>query len=64
MGVHSISHKLTFAGMQAFDPRVLDVCVAATATHFKPSTTASATTDSTGLLEGAALGTRHWQRNY
>ena len=64
MGMHSVSRELTFAGTQAFDPRVLNVCVVATSTHLKPSATGSATTDSTRFLEGAALGTRHWRRNY
>ena len=59
MGVHSVSRELTLAGLQAFDPRVLNVCVAATSTHLKPSATGSATTDPARFLEGAALGTRH-----
>ena len=65
MGVHSVSPEVTFAGTQAFDPRVLkNVGVAATSTHLKPSATGSATTDSTRFLEGAALGTRRWRRDY
>ena len=53
-----VSRELTFAGTQAFDPRVRNVCVAATSTHLEPSATGSATTDSARFLEGAALGTR------
>ena len=63
MRVHPASRELTFAGLQAFDPRVLNVCVTATSAHLKPSATGSATTDSTRFLERAALGTRHWRRN-
>ena len=61
MGMHSARRKLTFAGMQAFDPRVLNVCVAATSTHLKPSATGSATTESTRFLKSPALGARHWR---
>ena len=56
MGVHSVSPEVTFAGTQAFDPRVLkNVCVAASSTHLKPSATGSATTDSARFLERATL---------
>ena len=58
-----INYKLTFAGMQTFDPRVLCICVVSTPAHFKPSTTGSATTGSTRFREGAALGTRRWRRD-
>ena len=54
-----LSVTLTFADMQPFDPRVLDICVAATSTHLKPSATGSATTDSAGFHERATLGARH-----
>ena len=59
MGMHSMRREITFAGPQAFDPRVLNVCVATTSTHLKPSATGSAATDSAGFLERAALRTRH-----
>ena len=64
MGMHSDSRELTFAGTQAFDPRVPNVGVTTTSTHLKPSATGSAATDSTRFLEGATLGARHWRRNY
>ena len=68
MGLHSVSRELTSAGLCAFDPRVLNVRIAGTSTVLIPSATGSATTDSTGFLEGAALGTRHcrsgWRGSY
>ena len=44
MQVITVNCQLTFAGPQAFDPRVLDVCVATASTHLKPSAAGSATT--------------------
>ena len=51
--------ELTFAGLHAIRPPVINVSVAATSTVLKPSTAGSATTDSAGFLERTALWTRH-----
>ena len=47
--------ELTFAGLHAFRPSVLNVAAAKSSAVFEPSTTRSATTDSTGLMERATL---------
>ena len=54
--VHSAKRQLTFAGPQAFDPRVVNIFLAATPTHPKPSAIGSAATGLAGLLEDGALG--------
>ena len=53
--LHAIRFELTFAGLHAFEPRVINVSVASTPTVLKPSTTRSATTDSPGLPERATF---------
>ena len=53
----SLEH--TFAGLRALNPTVANVSVADISTVLVPSTTRSATTDSVGFLERAALWTRH-----
>ena len=54
--LHSVCRDLTFAGLQAFGPRVLEVT--AVSTVFEPSAARSATTGSTGFFERAALRAR------
>ena len=54
-----ISLELTFAGLDAIKPPVISVSVAGTSTVLIPSTARSATTDSAGFLERAALWARH-----
>ena len=54
----ALSPGLTFAGLHALKPPVIDVSVAGTSAVLKPSTARSATTDSAGFLEGAALWAR------
>ena len=51
--------ELTFAGLHAIRPDVTDVPVVGSSAVLKPSTTRSATTDSAGFLEYAALWARH-----
>ena len=46
----------TFAGLDAFDPRVTKVCVTGISTLLEPNTAASATTEFAGFLDRAALG--------
>ena len=46
---------LTFASLHALKPPVINVSIANTSTVPKPSTVGSATTDSAGFLECAAL---------
>ena len=53
--VHVINLKLTFASPDALKPPVTNVPVANTSAILKPSTARSATTDSAGFLELAAL---------
>ena len=50
-----VSSQLTFAGMKAFKPRVIEVGVAFISTLLEPSTATSATTEFAGSLDGAAL---------
>ena len=53
------SLELTFASLGALKPPVINVPVANTPAILKPSTARSATTDSAGFLEHAALWARH-----
>ena len=57
--LHAVSLQLTFASLQALKPPVISVSVAVTPAVLKPSATRSATTDSPGFLEIAALRARH-----
>ena len=56
---NTISLELTYAGLHALKPLVINVSVAGTSTVLVPSPTRSATTDSSGFLEGTALWTPH-----
>ena len=56
---------LTFASLDALKPVVINISLADTSTVLIPSTARSATTDSAGFLERAALWARrrtsgHW----
>ena len=55
MHIRVISLELTFAGLHALRPHVINVSVAGTSAVLKPSTARSATTDSAGFLERTAL---------
>ena len=55
--LHSPGRELTFASIDALDPRVINVSVAGTTAVLEPSTAGSATTEFAGFLRGAALGT-------
>ena len=57
-----ITLELTFAGLHALRPPVINVLVADTSTLLIPSTAGSATTGSARFLEGAALWTPHTDR--
>ena len=58
--LHSVNCELTFAGLEAFEPRVIEVGVADISAFLEPSTTTSATTELAGFRAGATLGTcRH-----
>ena len=57
--LHVFSLGLTFAGLESLKPPVTSVPVANTAAVFIPSTARSATTDSAGFPERAALWTHH-----
>ena len=59
MYLHVISLGLTFAGLHALKPPVINVTAAGTSAVPKPSTARSAATDSAGFTELAALWTRH-----
>ena len=48
--VQCVSYELTFAGLQALEPRVINFCVAGAPTILVPSTTGSATTEFPGFL--------------
>ena len=61
MVLHPVSRERTFAGVEAFQPRVF--CGTAVSTVVYPSTTRSATTASTGFFEGTALRAPHRRRN-
>ena len=56
MSQDSDSKKLTFAGLNALDPCMIEVWVASISTVLEPSTAASATTEFAGFLNAAALG--------
>ena len=56
MNSHS-RRELTFAGLEAIEPRVLKVRVTDIATFLEPSTAASTTTGVARFLVGATLGT-------
>ena len=57
--VHGGSIGLTFAGLHALKPCVINVSVASTSAVLMPSTARSATTDSAGFSKSVALWTRH-----
>ena len=57
--LHGLCLELTFAGLHALKPFMINVSVACTSALFIPGTARSATTDSAGFLEYAALSTRH-----
>ena len=59
MYLHTSSLELTFAGLRALDPRVVNVSIASTSAILIPSTTGSATTCSPVLLECATIRTHH-----
>ena len=54
---------LTFASLDALKPVVINISLADTSTVLIPSTARSATTDSAGFLERAALWARHHVRD-
>ena len=56
---HALNLALTFAGLHALRPAVINIPVAGTPAVLKPGATRSATTCSAGFLEHAAFGTRH-----
>ena len=58
--LHDIIIGLTFAGLHAFKPHVIYVFVCSTSAVLVPSTVRSATTDSAGFQERAALWARHY----
>ena len=51
--LHSACRDLTFAGLQAFEPRVFDITAASTV--IEPSTARSTTTEFAGFLDGVTL---------
>ena len=55
MYLRAVDIELTFAGLHALIPLVINVSVVGTSAVLIPSTTRSATTDSAGLLKLAAL---------
>ena len=59
MNLHAILLGLTFTGFYAFNPSVLRISIAGASTVLVPSTAGSATTDSAGFLERAALSACH-----
>ena len=58
----AVNLGLTFASFHALKPAVAHVSVAGTSTILIPSTARSATTDSPGFLERAAIRTYHNRR--
>ena len=56
---HVIGLELTFTGLHAFRPFVINILAAKSSTAIEPSTARSATTDSTGFLEHSTLWTRY-----
>ena len=63
MHTHAIRLGLTFAGLHALKPPVINVSVAGTSAVLEPSTARSATTDSAGFPERAALWAHHRANN-
>ena len=63
MHLHAVNIKLTFAGLYALKPHVINVSVADTSAALVPSTARSATTDSVRLLKLAALWALHLMSN-
>ena len=59
MHLHAIGLELTFAGLHAFRPPVINISVADSSAVLEPSAARSATTDSAGFLERAALWARY-----
>ena len=57
--LHAVNLELTFASLHALKPTVINVSVASTSAVLKPNTARSATTDSAGFLERAALRACH-----
>ena len=57
--LHVIHAELTFAGLHAFRPLVINILAAKSSTVIEPSTARSATTQSTGFLEHSTLWTRY-----
>ena len=55
--IYLITHKLTFAGLDALGPRVIELGVARTSAVVEPSTARSATAGFAGLLGLTTLGT-------
>ena len=55
MYLHASSLELTFAGLRALEPPVVNVSVASTSAVLIPRTARSTTTDSAGFREHAAL---------
>ena len=56
MHLHSMTHKLTFASLVAFEPCVIKLRVAGISTVLEPSAAAEAATASAGFIRDA-LGT-------
>ena len=52
-----LHRELTFAGLQAFDPRVTEICVSGISTFAEPRSTGCTTTFFAGFLNDTALGT-------
>ena len=63
MHLHASGLELTFAGLHAFRPPVINVSVADSSAVLEPSASRSATTDSAGFLERAALWARYLIRD-
>ena len=59
MQLHITGFELTFAGLHAFRPPVINILAAKSSAVLEPSTTRSATTDSAGFRKRTALWTRH-----
>ena len=59
MQLHVIALGLTFAGLHAFRPHVINIVAEKSSTALEPSTARGATTDSAGFLERAALCAHH-----
>ena len=59
--IYSVTHELTFAGIDALGPRVAELGVARASTVVGPSTARSATASFAGLLECGALRAPGWR---